>query len=361
MNGPILALASLAALGLMAATAIKPQTTGRTLSTTPRSYRMGFSLIGPRFELPLILKNIDEWSKHADGAIDHRDVPWKALLSGGTAEGYVRKEVLPLMDLYRSRGFTIACTVDLANGIDRTKEAKELVEMGKSIAEPEVQKVYVDYVSTFAKLVKPDYLGLGSELNLIGDNLPPKTYDALIQMTARAAAEVKKVSPKTVIYVSAQVEWAYGKLPGGTGPYKGCEKLFRDFPFIQALGVSSYPAFAWDDPDQIPNDYYRKLLNGRKMPVIMVEGGWPSTDVPGAKSNPEKQAKWMRKLSAILDDCHASFIGLLTYTDLDLEHIPEFKGTIMPMFATMGMTDIEFKPKPVLTEWDAAFKRPFAK
>ncbi|MFI5387839.1 MAG: hypothetical protein ACHQ50_17150, partial [Fimbriimonadales bacterium] len=238
----------------------------RPTAPATRTYRMGFSLVGPRFETKIILKTIDEWSKHADGALDHRDVPWKALLNGGSAEANIRKEVMPVMDLYRSRGFTLVCTVDLANGIDRTKEAKELVAMGRSVTEPAVQKVYVDYVTAFARIVKPDYLGLGSELNLLGDNIPPKTYAAIVEMAAKAAEEVKRVAPKTQLYVSAQVEWAWGKLGGTARTYQGCEKIFKDFPYIQALGVSSYPAFGWSDPDQIPNDYYRRLLNGRRMP-----------------------------------------------------------------------------------------------
>ena len=69
----------------------------------------------------------------------------------------------------------------------------------------------------------------------------------------------------------------------------------------------------------------------------------------------------MKRLAAILDDCHAEFVGPLMYADLDLSTYPMFKGTIIPMYATMGMTDIDWKPKPALAEWDAVFKRPLAR
>lgn len=321
---------------------------------------MGFSPIAPKFDIQTILKGIDEWSKHADCALDHRDVPWKELLSGQNAEEWVKKEVVPLTDLFRKRGFVLACTVDLADGLDRSKESKVLREMGRSIAEPEVQKVYVDYVSAFAKFVKPEYLGLGSEVNLLADNLPPKTYAGIVQMTSRAAARVKTLSPKTTLYVSAQVEWAWGKFSGEPG-YKGCERVFKDFPYIQALGVSSYPAFGWPKPEDIPSDYYRKLLNGRKLPIVMVEGGWPSTTVAPLNSDPDKQARWVRKLGSVLDDCRAQFVALMMYADLDMSSYTQFQGTVLPFFATMGLADTSFKPKPALADWDEIFHRPLQK
>ena len=321
---------------------------------------MGFSPIPPKMDMQTALKNLNEWSKHADGAIDHRDVPWKFLLGGGKPEEYIRKEVMDLMAAFRNKSFLIVCTVDLADGIDRAKEARELRELKRSIAEPEVQKAYVGYVETFAKMVQPDYLGLGSEVNLLEANFPQKTTDGMLKMCAEAAERVKKVSPKTKLYVSVQVDWAWGKLGNPKGN-EGCERIFKEFPYIQALGVSSYPAFGFSEPEQIPDDYYRKLLNGRKLPILMVEGGWPSTNTEPVKSSPEKQARWVKKLAAVLDDCDAKFVGLLMYADLDLSSFPQFQGTVLPLFATMGMTDTNWNPMPALKEWDLLFARKLAK
>ncbi|MDT9170843.1 hypothetical protein, partial [Escherichia coli] len=85
------------------------------------------------------------------------------------------------------------------------------------------------------------------------------------------------------------------------------------FPYIQVLGVSSYPAFAWPSPEDIPLDYYSRLLNGRRMPIIQVEGGWPSTNTEPLKSDPEKQARYVKRLAAVLDECRAEFVSPLMY------------------------------------------------
>lgn len=350
-------------VGASAATVLALTLGGRSEAqetAKPRTYRMGFSMIPPKMDLTVALKNFDIWSKRADAAIDHRDVPWKFLLSGGKAEDFIKKEVLDLMNAYRQKGFVIASTVDLGDGLDRAKEAKELTELKRSIAEPEVQKVYVDYVEAYARMVQPDYIGFVSEVNLLADNFPKETYAGLVKMCSAASERVKRVAPKSRQYVSVQVDWAWGKMAPKTA-YEGCERVYRDFPYIQVLGVSSYPAFAYPDPESIPLDYYSRLLAGRKMPIIQVEGGWPSTNTEPLKSDPDKQARYVRRLMAVLDSCKAEFVAPLMFADLDVSTYPMFQGTILPFFATMGFTDSDWKPKPALAEWDAGFKRPLTK
>ena len=41
--------------------------------------------------------------------------------------------------------------------------------------------------------------------------------------------------------------------------YRGVETDFRDFPFMQIMGISSYPYSSYSDPDQIPLDYFSRL------------------------------------------------------------------------------------------------------
>jgi hypothetical protein len=65
---------------------------------------------------------------------------------------------------------------------------------------------------------------------------------------------------------SVQVETAWGVL-GGTGPYAGVERDFTDFPFVQLLGLFSYPYFSFARAEDLPTHYYSRLLNSRTLPV----------------------------------------------------------------------------------------------
>jgi len=58
------------------------------------------------------------------------------------------------------------------------------------------------------------------------------------------------------------------------------------------------------------------------------------------------------------DRARALAIFQITFTDLDLTSFPVSEGSILPLFAHLGLVDTEFRPKPALAEWDRAFARP---
>jgi hypothetical protein len=60
-------------------------------------------------------------------------------------------------------------------------------------------------------------------------------------------------------FISVQVETAWGRLGNQSGPFLGIEQDFTDFPFMQAVGLSSYPYLAWTSPSDLPADYYSRL------------------------------------------------------------------------------------------------------
>lgn len=69
----------------------------------PRTFRMGFSAIPPRPDLPTTLQALDLWtSGHADAAILHVSVPYAALLAGFTAKQAVDSNELGLANYYRA-------------------------------------------------------------------------------------------------------------------------------------------------------------------------------------------------------------------------------------------------------------------
>ena len=126
-------------------------------------------------------------------------------------------------------------------------------------------------------IMHPDYLGLAAETNLIKAAAPAPVYAAVVAMTNAAAADVRAVDPTRQLYVSVQVETAWGRLGNG-GAYIGIAQDYADFPFIDAFGLSSYPYLGgFADPDSMPDGL---LLAARRpamrTPVMVVEGGWSS-------------------------------------------------------------------------------------
>jgi hypothetical protein len=324
-----------------------------------RTYRMGFSAIPPRPDQAILLQALGMWTSRADAAIIHTSVPWATMLAGVSAPEAVDSNELGLANYYRAKGLRVVVTVDVTDGLDRSREAPELVTAGRSITDTSIQRLYRDYVLALDTIVHPDYLGLAAETNLIRLAAPDSVYAAVVTMVNAAAADVRAVGGAPPLYVSVQVETAWGRLQGGG--YVGIGRDFADFPFIDALGLSSYPYLGgFAEPESLPLDYYARLRAGRAVPELVVEGGWTSVSLGAVTSSPQEQARYLVRQAALLDSAQAIAVFQLTFTDLDLSAVTVPPGSILPLFAHLGLVDSALGPKPALAEWDSAFARPLA-
>ena len=321
-----------------------------------RTYRMGFSAIPPSPNQATAVASLEMWRTRADAAIMHVDVQWAAMLSGMSAAEAARANALELANYYRAHDLPIVLMLDVTNGLARDREAPELVAAGRSITEPAIQRLYRDYVVAINDVVRPTHIGLAAETNLIRAAAPRAVYDAIVRMTMDAVADLRARGVTTPVYVSVQVETAWGRLAGTNGAFVGIEQDLQDFPFIGALGLSSYPYLAgFVNPEDIPDDYYSRVAGSRTLPIMIVEGGWTSASVPGLESSLDEQTRYLRRQSTLLESVKAAAVFQLTFTDLDVGAIPQPPGSILPLFAALGMVDTQLRPKPALAVWDSLF------
>ncbi len=325
---------------------------------------MGFSVVPPKPDLKIAVRSLEIWTRRADAAIMHVDVPWALMLAGASPEDALRKDGIDLEHYYRSKHLKLVVTIDVTNGLGRESESPALVAAHRSITEPQVQRLYRNYVRALVDMLHPDYLGLAAETNLIRAVAPRPVYSAVVRMTNDAATDVRRQHPASVLplYVSVQIETAWGKL-GKQGSYVGIDQDLHDFPFVNLLGLSSYPYLGgFTDPDGIPLDYYTRVRGSRSLPVMVVEGGWPSASARGVfTSSPQVQARYIARQSQILDAANAIAVFQLSFTDLDLGSFPKPVPAILPLFATLGLVDSNLNPKPALTTWDNVFARPLSR
>jgi hypothetical protein len=258
-----------------------------------------------------------------------------------------------LARLLTQRGVPLVVQLEPANGLDRSAESAALVALGRSITEPAVQRVYREYVAAFDSIVRPDYLLLAVETNLIRAASKPNVYSALVTMSNAAAAQLRAAGSTTKLMVSVQVDVAWGRLPGGNGTFAGIARDRADFPFVDVLGLSSYPYLAgFKAPEEIPLDYYSRLSAG-DTPMMVTEGGWSSGSVSGVASSPELQARYIRRQMQLADAAKLIGIFQITFTDLDVTSFNLPPGSILPLFAQLGMVDASYRAKPALAVWDS--------
>ena len=320
---------------------------------------MGFSAIPPRNDTAITVPAINNWALHADAAITHASPPWTALIAGIPAATAVDTVQVPLANYFRAKGLDLVFTVDATDGLNRAAEAPDLVAAGRSITDTTIQRMYREWVFAVAQKLRPSYLGLVAETNLIRAAAPDSVYQACVTMANAVATEIRGAGLPSRLYISVQVETAWGRLGSG-GSYVGIAQDLADFPFVQAIGLSSYPYLGgFAQPDSLPLDYYSRIAQGTTLPVLVVEGGWPSITVGSVVSSPALQARYIARQIRLLDQAHALGVFQLTFYDLDLTGDTLPPGSILPLFTHLGLADSAMHAKPALTTWDSAFTRPY--
>jgi hypothetical protein len=318
-----------------------------------RSYYLGFSALPPRLDHHLLVQSLEIWTRRADIAIVHEELPWTELVAGTPPDSILRREKDDLIGYYRAKGLKLVFVADANDGLAREREAPQLRALGRSLTEPAIQRLYRDWIEAFARRYHPEFVGLAAETNLIRLAAPGALYDAVVTVARAAAADLGEVTPAPSLFVSVQVEVGWGRL-GGL-PYQGIERDFADFPFIDVLGLSSYPYFVWNDPEDLPLDYYSRLLGGRPIPVVVVEGGWSSGSGAGFVSSPAEQARYFARQAQLLDRVQAKAWLQLTPTDIDVAEFPEAIRELVRPFASLGVLGPTLEPKPALVVWDSVF------
>jgi len=351
-----LAITALLAGALMVALAGCGKSGSATSPLTPRSFRMGFAANAPRQDFPLLLQSLDLFTRRSDAAIMSNEAPWDSLLAGTPPDDFVRRQQLPLAQFYRGKGLRVWLYLDPANGLNRAGEANPLVAAGRSITEPAIRQLYRDYAVALDTLIHPDVFGVVLETNLIRAASSAPLYAAVRQAANDAATAIRAHDATVQLSASVQVETAWGKF-NGTG-YQGVDTDFSDFPFIQVLGLSSYPYFVWLSPDSLPADYYSRLTAGHAVPVGVVEGGWTSESFSTVVSTPAVQQHYLDRQAQLLASVNAIAWFQLTFTDIELHSLdPSLAAGLLP-FSRLGVVDTVLAAKPALSAWDGQFARP---
>jgi hypothetical protein len=335
--------------------------TPREQSTQPapiaatRPYKVGFSNVPPSDDFPLAVRTLETWARRADAAIIHEEPPWTELLAGQSPERIAEQKYAGLVAFWRGRGMELVILVDPSNGVDRTTDSDQLRRAGRSLTDPAVQSLYREWVRALVTRYRPVAIGLAAETNLIRLAAPPTLYAALVRVVNDAARDVRLVDANVPRFVSLQVDAAWGRLQGTT-TYIGAEQDFRDFAFVEWVGLSSYPYLAgFDEPSQLPDEWYARPLGGRALPSLISEGGWTSGTAGTIRSTTEKQARWITRQQQLADRLRPRYLFQLVFTDLS-SRVFGTDPRLQP-FLRLGLVDTLLAAKPALAAWDSLFAR----
>ena len=195
---------------------------------------------------------------------------------------------------------------------------------GTSFADEKVRDAFKARALDLAAL-KPDYLGLGTEVNFLEDN--PAEYAAYVSLTKETYQAIKEKYPSQVVTISFQwdqmlINRKFGSLD-----------QFKDS--LDVYSFTTYPSL-FGDPDTIPADYYscvRKLLPTQRLGFSEV--GWNLE----AGSSEDMQAKYYGLLPGLMRDARPEYVTLA------LMHDTTGFGSGLSALNSVGVRKIDGTPK----------------
>ncbi len=322
-----------------------------------RSWKMGFSRVPPRHEAADQLACLDKMRGRCEFVVLQEQLPWTELLAGVSPQALVDHEIMPLVNAARSRGFDVVFLMETGDGSSRGEEPPALRALGRSLGEKSVQALFVEMARAIARTVRPSVLGLATESNAVRLLGTPAYYGAVIAAASAAAAAVKRDGYAGELMVSIQVEVAHGRMPGQPA-FIGTAGDLRDFPFVEVFGFSSYPHYAFALPEEIPADYYSRLLPAGGPKMIVVEGGWPTAgSLYGRTTSVALQQRYLRKQATLLDSVSARGVAQLLIADLDLALWTADAAQGLATFASLGLMGSRYQAKTSLKVWDNLYAR----
>lgn len=324
----------------------------------PRTYAMGWSPAPPRPDEALFLEVVDSLTAVAEVTILQQPVPWPELLAGAPMDSLVEDRG-NVTDFMRAKGLEIVFLIDPLDGLDRRREDPGLVEAGRSVLEPEIRALHEEWVRRIAERVRPRWLGLASEINTLAARGDPALYAGILDLVNTLAPQVRQRSPGTTVFVSFQADEANGMFGD---PIIDHFALIADFD-IDALGLSSYPVFAFETPADVPADYFTAFDQATDLPLLLVEGGWNSESTQLTTGTPQEQVDYFTRYEELLDGVAAELWVLLTFTDLDIPALglPPDRALTLSNFAYMGILDVDLRRKLAYAEWARIFARPLSR
>jgi len=317
---------------------------------------MGWAPTPPRPDRDLIIAVVDSLLPVAEVAILHQEPPWTEMLAGKSVSTLV-EDPAGLADYLRIKGFDVVFLVDPLDGLNRHLEPPELVAANRSLKEPEIRVMHEEWVRAVASRIRPEWMGLASEINSLREGGDQELYAILVDMVNTLAPQVRALSPETQVFVSFQADQANGRTPGGTTVDHF--SLIDDFD-IDALGLSSYPFFFFDRPADVPDDHFTVFDEATDLPLLFVEGGWGSASLAGKTSSPQQQVEWFDRYETLLDGVSAELWVMLTFSDLDIPNLglDPARARMLSNFGTMGILDTDLDRKPAYDSWARIFARP---
>lgn len=237
---------------------------------------------------------------------------------------------------------------------------------GRPFDDPLVIRAYNAYCLRAAHQMRPDWLAIGVEVNLLL-HFRPDLWPGYTRLHRAVYETVKAEFPDMGVLFTIAAQHFMGMADGADAAVQSRE-MAALMTHSDMAAFSIYPHLSPDVPDPIPPGFYDPLnaFAARvNRPAAISESGCSSapvnlgwfTTLPGS---PERQAQAFEALIAMADEGNHRFVINFASHDFTplLAHVPQAMREFVGLWEHTGILDQTGADKAVTPHWRAALERP---
>ncbi|HLK61492.1 MAG TPA: glycosyl hydrolase 53 family protein [Chthonomonadaceae bacterium] len=236
---------------------------------------------------------------------------------------------------------------------------------GRALNSPDVKKAFLQFTLRAIKAMKPDYLAIGVESNVLLSH-SPTLWKQLKELHRETYLAVKKTYPTLPVFFTTEV-LHYKKLATEAKDKDQPGEVADLMHYSDLFAMSIYPHMSYDVPSPVPGDFLNFATTFKK-PIAVSESGMTSRDVElkafkltlhGSEAAQKQFTELLLKTAA---RDHYSFVITFATTDFEklCDKLPAPSNDLARIWAYTGMQTSDKQPKPALAVWDAYLKAAYS-
>jgi hypothetical protein len=231
---------------------------------------------------------------------------------------------------------------------------------------PRVKKAFLNFVLHSVKTMRPDYLAIGVESNVLLSRDSPK-WRQLKELHRETYTAVKKTYPKLPVFFTTEV-LHYKRLTRDAKHSEQEKEVAELMRHSDLFAMSLYPYMSLETPRPVPADFLNFATRFKK-PIAVSESGMTSRDVPlktyginllGSETEQRNFTELLLKTAA--RDRYEFVINFAT-TDSErlVARLHPPMDDLARIWAFTGLQTGDGRPKPALAVWDGFLKAKYAR
>ncbi|MDA0351473.1 MAG: hypothetical protein O3A10_04575 [Chloroflexi bacterium] len=325
-------------------------------SGLPRGYLLGFSSIPSELTDEAYLATYDLAAGYGESLLIQRPPAWADFLPGATISDELRAQTLAEKRAAEARGLSLVYVLDPFDPASHSVlQGLPTSHAGQTLGDAELRQALVADALFIARNVRPAYLVIGSEINVVFEQ-NPEAYAQFVAAYSEAYDAVKETVPETKVLASFQYEELLGVIPW-LPPHTARWELLDDFAGrLDQFGITTYPSFAFAVARKVQPFYYAQISERTNLPVAIISAGYASgVGREGINaSTPAEQRRFLQRLFSDADNLGATVLIWLIARDLSYAAEPP-----EDLVATLGLQQMDGTPKEAWPAWLEAVRRPY--